>query len=263
MTEPRMETVDLDGRQITTSTWGDGTPEIIMLHDGLGSIAQWREVPATLAAASDRTVMAYDRAGHGESLPVPSGPWPTNWLHTEAELLARLITAVGADQPVLVGHSDGASIATIHAATTDQAAPIVLLAVHSWLEQAAVDQITLAREQPDDIVPRLGRYHRHAAEMFEAWSGAWVSEGFSTWDIRPMIHSVTCPTLVLQGTEDEYATQAHVALTTDAIGDNAEGRLLDGLRHNLHHDAPELVVDSIVAFIERTLGTDPNVRSQS
>jgi pimeloyl-ACP methyl ester carboxylesterase len=78
-----------------------------------------------------------------------------------------------------------------------------------------------------------------------------VSEGFSTWDIRPMIKTIDCPTLVLQGTEDEYATPGHVASTVDAIGSNAEGRLLDGLRHNLHHDAPDLVIDTVVEFLSK------------
>lgn len=249
MSEARMRVVEVDGRRLTTATWGDGPPEIIMLHDGLGSISQWRDVPAKLAAASGHTVLAYDRSGHGESLPTPAGSWPADWLHQEAKVLDDLIDAVGAIRPTLVGHSDGGSIAAIYAAETDHPGPLVLLAAHSWLEPAAVAEIAGMRERTDDVVPRLGRFHTDPAAVFEAWSGVWTSDEFATWDIRPILHAVSSPTLVLQGTADEFATPDQATLTAAAIGDNADCRLLDGLRHLLHHDAPDLVIETVVGFL--------------
>jgi len=249
MSEARVQMVDVEGCRLSTATWGDGPPEIILLHDGLGSIAQWRQVPAALAEAAGRTVMAYDRSGHGVSLPTPDGPWPADWLHREAEILDTLIPTVGAVRPVLVGHSDGGSIAAIHAAESDDSGPLVLLAAHSWLEPAAVDEITAMRMRIDDVVPRLGRFHADPAAVFEAWSGVWTSAEFATWDIRPMLRSVSCPTLVLQGGADEFATPEQATLTAAAIGRNAECRLLDGLHHLLHHDAPELIIAMIVEFL--------------
>lgn len=250
MSGARMQVVEVDERRLSTATWGQGTPEIIMLHDGLGSITQWRDVPAALAAASGRTVMAYDRAGHGESLPTPQGWWPSDWLHQEAQVLDALILTIGATQPALVGHSDGGSIAAIHAAERTDHGPVILLAAHSWLEPAAVAEIAGMRARADDVVPRLGRFHSNPAEVFDAWSGVWTSEEFASWDIRPMLHTVSCPTLVLQGTADEFATPEQATLTASAIGGNAECRMLDGLRHLLHHDAPEFVVETIVDFLE-------------
>ncbi|MBT5137563.1 MAG: alpha/beta hydrolase [Acidimicrobiaceae bacterium] len=250
MSGARVQVVEVDGGRLSTATWGQGPPEIIMLHDGLGSITQWRDVPANLAAASGRTVMAYDRAGHGGSLPLPQGWWPPDWLHQEAQVLDSLITATEATLPALVGHSDGGSIAAIHATEQTDHGPIVLLAAHSWLESAAVAEIISMRSRADEVVSRLGRFHSNPAAVFEAWSGVWTSKEFALWDIRPILHTVSCPTIVLQGTADEFATPSQATHTAAAIGDNAECRLLDGLRHLLHHDAPELVVKTIVDFLE-------------
>ncbi len=255
MSEALHHVVEVDGRHLTAATWGDGPPEIIMLHDGLGSISQWRDVPAALATATGRTVMAYDRSGHGESLPTPTGWWPADWLHQEAHVLDDLIDAVDAVRPVLVGHSDGGSIAAIHAAGADDAGPLVLLAAHSWLEQEAVSEIAGMRERADDVVSRLGRFHAEPSAVFEAWSGVWTSREFAAWDIRPMLHAVSAPTLVLQGTDDEFATPGQATLTAAAIGDNADCRLLDGLRHLLHHDAPDLVIDTVVDFLNGDMVT--------
>jgi pimeloyl-ACP methyl ester carboxylesterase len=253
VTQPSIDVVEVLGQRLTTATWPGATgmgPDIILLHDGLGSIAQWRSVPAGLAVATGRTVLAYDRAGHGESTPSPTGPWPPDWLHREAEVLAALITAVGASAPALVGHSDGGSIAAIHAGTAPTACgAVALLAAHTWVETVTVDEIARMRAAPDRIVTGLQRFHARPAELFEAWSGVWVSDGFAHWDIRPRLHAITAPVLVVQGAADEYATDAHATETSAAIGDNAQCRLLPGLGHVLHHEAPDEVTDLVAAFL--------------
>ena len=109
-------TLVVGGRSVEAVQWGTGAPQIIMLHDGLGSISQWRDVPERIAVASGKSVLAYNRAGHGKSTPGPDQRWPADWLHAETAWLHDLLRELGADRPVLVGHSDGASIALLSAA---------------------------------------------------------------------------------------------------------------------------------------------------
>jgi pimeloyl-ACP methyl ester carboxylesterase len=195
-------------------------------------------------------VLAYDRAGHGESTPWPTGPWPPDWLHREAATLAALIEAVGASSPALVGHSDGGSIAAIHAAAAPSACgAVALLAAHTWVETVTVDEIARMRAAPEGIIAGLQRFHARPRALFEAWSGVWVGDEFARWDIRPTLHTISAPALVVQGAADEYATDAHATETSAAIGDNAQCRLLPGLGHVLHHEAPDRVTELIAGFL--------------
>ncbi len=250
MTEPRTAVLPVRGSMLHTATFGDDTPGLVLLHDGLGSVDQWRTIPSDLAERTGLTVLAYDRSGHGESLPVPTAHWPVDWLAREAEVLAGLIEAVGATDPVLVGHSDGGSIAALHAARAQVASPVVLLAAHSWVEQAAVDAITGMRARRELMVRGLSRSHAHPEALFEAWSGAWTSPEFSAWDIRPLLGAIEAPTLVLQGERDEFATDLQAEATAAAIGHNATCRILPKVAHLMHHRHPELLVDQVGDFIE-------------
>jgi len=230
------------------AVWGDGPVGIVFAHEGLGSIGQWRDVPAATAAAAGCRVLAYNRAGHGSSTPVPTGPWPADWMHREAEVLAALIEAV-ADGPVrLVGHSDGGSIALLCAADRpDLVTDVVSLAAHSWVEAKCVDAIRALRADPDGLVAALGRYHAHPAATFEAWSGGWVGDEFQRWDIRARLAAVEAPTVVVQGDRDDYATEAMVHETVAAIGPNARGLIVPDCGHAIHRDHPQLVVDLAAA----------------
>ncbi len=249
MTQPEFARVELSAASVVTATWGEGPADIIMLHDGLGSIGQWRGVPEMIAAQTGACVMAYDRPGHGASAPVPEDHWPVDWLHREAELLATLIDRLNLEDPLLVGHSDGGSIALIHASDRPlRQAGVITLAAHSFVEPICDDRIAAMREAPEVIIAGLGRHHQHPAALFEAWSGVWVHPGFSVWDIRPMLHRVVVPTLVAQGTGDEYGTDAMATLTAEAIGPNARVELVDGVGHLMHHDAPTVVVELVVAM---------------
>lgn len=249
MTEPGLDRVVLGERTLTTATWGGGRPDIVFLHDGLGSIAQWREVPRLVAERTGRSVMAYDRAGHGDSIPAPTGAWPADWLHTEAAVLADLVTALGIERPLLVGHSDGGSIALLHAARAGRAVRgVVALAAHTWVEPVCVEAITAMRTSPAPIVAGLARHHADPVALFEAWSGVWTSTRFRAWDIRPSLSTVSASTLIVQGSVDAFATPEHATATAAAIGDNAEHRLVDGLGHLLHHDDDEFVVGVVVDF---------------
>lgn len=254
MEDPNIRAVEVDGASLTVATWGEGVPEIVLLHDGLGSIAQWRGVPAAIAERTGAAVLAYDRAGHGDSRPVPRGAWPTLWLHDEAEVLSSLCAAMEIETPTLVGHSDGGSIALIHAANGADVAGLVLLAAHTWLEERCADKITDLRVDPGPVLVSLSRYHAQPAALFEAWSGVWISHPFRSWDIRPLVGAIDAPALVIQGAEDEYATLAHATETAVAIGSNAECMILPDRHHLLHHEDPDTVVDLVARFVGENAG---------
>lgn len=243
--------LDLGDQQLAAGVWGAGDIGIVMLHDGLGSISQWRSVPADVAARTGVAVLAYERAGHGTSTPVPTGPWPADWLHREAAVLQRVLDQVGCDRPFIVGHSDGGSTALLHAIDAgDSIRGVLAIAAHTWVEDICRTSIVDMRAQTERFVAGLARHHENPAAVFEAWSGVWVSEEFSRWDIRPDLAAISVPAVIAQGTEDAYASDDHVHLTVDAIGEQARGQFLDGLGHIAHHDDANAVVDLIVAVYE-------------
>lgn len=243
--------VDVAGARLRTATWGDDPASIVLLHDGLGSIGQWRDVPAALHRATGATVMAYERAGHGASTPAPTGPWPADWLHREAKVLIELLDVNGIEAPTLVGHSDGGSIALIAATKRGVCAGAVVLAAHTWVEDICVRSIRDMRSDRDRFVGALARHHDAPDAVFDAWSGVWLGADFAPWDIRPVVSDIECPVLVVQGTHDEYATEAQLLDTVAAIGANAEMVHVDGAHHALHHDRPELVGELVAAFYDQ------------
>jgi pimeloyl-ACP methyl ester carboxylesterase len=237
-------TVEGVGYHLDVATWGDARPSVVFAHEGLGSIGQWRDVPARVADEGHVGVLAYNRAGHGASEPVPAGPWPADWMTREAVVLGALVERCCSGPVRLVGHSDGATIALLCAAQHhDLVTDIVSLAAHSWVETKCVEAIRALRSDPADLLDGLARYHDHPTELFAAWSGAWVSAEFADWDIRPQLAAVVAPTLVVQGVDDAYATRAMATATAAAIGSNARAQMIDGAGHILHRDAPGLVVE--------------------
>lgn len=254
--DPVFSTIEVAGCALRAATWtpassgGGGAPEIVMLHDGLGSLTQWRSVPREVAQRTNKTVLGFERAGHGESLPTPVGPWPPDWLHTEADRLAAVLDATGVRRPILIGHSDGGSISLLHAAKpSSDVAAVLALAPHSWVEQLCFDGIVEMRANRSIIEEGLRRHHQDPEAIFEAWSGGWVSDEFRHWDIRPLLRGVEAPTLIAQGSEDLYATDAQAIKTAQAVGANATWRIVDDVGHIMHHDDAEIVVDLIVEFV--------------
>jgi pimeloyl-ACP methyl ester carboxylesterase len=245
--EPAAEHIRVAGRTLETAAWGPDDPSVVFVHDGLGSIAQWGDVPAAVAARSGRGVLAYNRAGHGASVPVPSGPHPPDWMAHEAHVLAALVEQRAAWPVRLVGHSDGGTIALLCAVQRpDLVDGVVALAAHSWVERKCVTAIAALRHRPDGLIKALARYHDHPAALFEAWSGGWTSAAFATWDIRPELQGLTVPTVVAQGDRDEYATDEMLWSTAAAIGANGSAVLLPDCGHGIHRDRPDAVVDLAV-----------------
>ncbi|RZJ03766.1 MAG: alpha/beta fold hydrolase, partial [Haliea sp.] len=178
---------------------------IVFLHEGLGSVAMWRDWPAQVCAATGRDGVVYSRRGYGRSDLVAdargAGQLRPDYLHREAlEVLPRLLSALGVARPVLLGHSDGGSIALVHAATHPVAACVVM-APHVIVEDISVAAITQARQayQGGALRERLERYHAHVDGAFWQWNEIWLSAAFRSFDIRPECRRIAAPVLAVQG----------------------------------------------------------------
>lgn len=230
--------------------------ELIFLHDGLGCARSWRTFPAQVAAAVGGRATVYSRCGYGGSPPLPPGarPFEPDFLRREAlDVLPALTTSLALANPILIGHSDGASIALEYAAAGHPVRALVLLAPHTFVEEITVRSIAaLAQDfERRGLRARLERWHGEKADhTFGAWTGVWLSPEFRTWDIRPVLALIRCPVLALQGTADEFGTPEQVAAITRGIP-RAEGALLRGAGHAPHRDQPKVVLARIAEFVRK------------
>jgi pimeloyl-ACP methyl ester carboxylesterase len=228
-----------------------GMPPLVLLHEGLGSVAMWRDFPRALAERTGAEVVAYSRLGYGRSdrRDAPNGP---EYMHEEAlETLPALLDALAVAAPILVGHSDGASIALIHVgADIRPVRGVVVMAPHVFVEDVSVRSIEGAREAfaTTDLRERLGRYHADPENAFLGWNDPWLSREFRAWNIEDYLPGIACPVLALQGEDDEYGTMAQL----DSIRRHVPHATivpLPGCRHSPHRDRPEEVLDRIAALV--------------
>lgn len=229
-----------------------GSP-MVFLHEGLGSVAMWRDWPDRLCNAAGRAGVVYSRRGYGRSAPVPdvrgSGRLASDYMHREAwEVLPALLAQLDIPRPVLVGHSDGGTIALLHASRFSVEACIVM-APHVIVEDVSVASITQAREAyASGLRERLARYHEDVDVAFWQWNDIWLSDDFRSFDIRDDCRHITAPLLAIQGEGDPYGTMAQI----DEIAANApHTRLLKlpDCGHSPHKDQPEAVIEAIRAFL--------------
>jgi pimeloyl-ACP methyl ester carboxylesterase len=192
-------------------------PPIVLLHEGLGCVAMWRDFPQALATATGARVVAYSRYGYGQSTPLPAGARSVrnaHFMHDEAiETAPQVFEKLGIEKPVLVGHSDGGSIALICAATYPSAVSgVVVMAPHCFVEDISVTGIAQARHtfEITDLPQRLSKYHRDAIATFYGWNDVWLSAKFRQWNITVLLSAITCPVLAIQGENDEYGTMAQI-----------------------------------------------------
>jgi pimeloyl-ACP methyl ester carboxylesterase len=238
-----LEIVDLPGAE----------PALVFLHEGLGSVAMWREFPSRVAAATGRRTLVYSRQGYGRSAKL-TGPRRPDYMHREAlETLPALRAERGLADPVLIGHSDGASIALIHAGAGHKVRGIVAMAPHVFVEDVTIRSIEAAREawRTTDLRTRLRRYHDDVDGAFRGWNDAWLDPAFRDWNIEACLPAVTCPLLAIQGRDDEYGTMAQL----DEIARRAKGPCellkLEKCGHAPFRDQPQTVLEEVTRFIGR------------
>lgn len=231
-----------------------GRPLLVFLHEGLGSRSMWRDFPQRLCDAGDYRGLVYSRPGYGRSTPRPADQrWGVDFMHRQAyELLPALLRALGiGDAPWLFGHSDGGSIALLHAARfPDAVAGAVVLAPHVFVEDVSVQSIRRTREAfaGSDLPQRLARHHDDVGSAFWGWNDVWLDPAFRAWNIEAELRAIRCPLLAIQGVDDEYGTLEQIRRIQRQV---PATRLLELMAcgHSPHRDQPEEVIAATVDFI--------------
>ena len=244
----------VDGRRIEAIELpGDAARRpLVLLHEGLGSVGLWRDFPAALNAATARRVIAFSRFGHGRSERPPRPRTPA-FFHEEAlEVLPALLPQLDADEPILVGHSDGGSIALIHAAYHPVTA-LALIAPHVFVEDVTVDEIRRTRElyETGGLRERMARHHDDPDAAFRGWCDVWLDPEFRGWSIESDAAGLTAPALLVQGAADPYGSLAQIDRIQARVRGPVERLVVEGAGHSPHLEAPEAVVAAIAAFVAR------------
>ena len=232
-------------------------PTLVFLHEGLGSVAMWRDFPRRLCDAAGVHGIVYSRPGYGRSTPREAHErWGIDFMHRQAhELLPALLDALQVDRvattPWLLGHSDGGSIALLHAARyPKQVAGVVVMAPHLFVEQVSIASIQQARHQYThaDLRQRLARYHDDPDSAFWGWNDGWLDPPFAHWNIEAEIAPIACPLLAIQGVDDEYGTLQQIRAIARRVPHTVPLELPQ-CGHSPHRDQPQRVVDAVAGFI--------------
>jgi pimeloyl-ACP methyl ester carboxylesterase len=229
-------------------------PTLVFLHEGLGSVAMWRDFPAKLAQATGAPAIVYSRFGYGRSDPL-TGPREVRYMHEEALVALPVVREkLGLDDVILVGHSDGASIALVHAGSGQwPVRALVLEAPHVFVEDISIAGIEAAREAyaATDLRQRLARHHDNVESAFRGWNDAWLDPAFRAWNIEEYLPGVRCPVLAIQGEDDQYGTLAQVAAIERGVAGPFEKLVLAKCGHSPHRDQEQAVLAAMTDFIVR------------
>jgi pimeloyl-ACP methyl ester carboxylesterase len=232
-------------------------PTIVMLHEGLGSAALWGDFPEKLQAASGAGVFAYSRAGYGASSPVKL-PRPLDYMHVEAlDVLPKLLDAIGLRRGMLLGHSDGASIAAIYAGAHQdhRVQGIALMAPHFIVEDISVTSIAAIKQayETTELKAKLARWHRDVDNAFYGWNGAWLDPKFRDWDISEYLAYIRVPVMIVQGVDDQYGTMRQIEIAQDECYCPVDVVVVPGAGHSPHREAPKATLDAVADFAQAVL----------
>lgn len=228
-------------------------PVMVMLHEGLGSLSMWKDFPRRLSMATHHNVLVYSREGYGHSSPLPQPRTPT-YMHYEAlTVLPALLDALHIERPILLGHSDGASIALIHTGGSPRGvAALILLAPHVFVEEISISNIAAAKAayESGDLRARLALYHEHVDVTFRGWNDIWLDPDFRAWNIEEFLPRISCPLLAIQGEDDEYGTMEQLERIARAAP-QAQLLKLPRCGHSPHRDQPEQLLEAVTDFVDR------------
>lgn len=250
----RVDGIRLPIRRLTPAGVVPEAPVLVFLHEGLGCIGLWKDFPVALCRATGLPGLIYERRGHGNADPLAAWPRPVGYLEHEAEhVLPRVLAAAGVERFIHVGHSDGGSIALLHAAVR----PAGLLgaiteAAHVFVESETLAGIVEARAAfvHGPLRPKLARWHgRNTDGVFWGWNATWLDPPFALWDMTDRLAAIRCPLLVMQGADDEYGTPAQVEAICDGTGGAVEGVILPDCAHVPHHQARDAVLARMAAAV--------------
>jgi pimeloyl-ACP methyl ester carboxylesterase len=232
-------------------------PTIVMLHEGLGSAGLWGDFPEKLQAAIGCGVFAYSRAGYGASSPAAL-PRPLDYMHIEAlEVLPQLLDAIGFRRGLLLGHSDGASIAAIYAGGNQdhRIRGLVLIAPHFVVEDISVASIAgiKAAYETTEFRTKLARWHNDVDNAFYGWNNAWLDGKFRDWDISEYLAYIRVPVAIVQGADDQYGTIRQVEIAQEECYCPVDVTIIPGAGHSPHREAPGATLDVIAEFATRIL----------
>ena len=231
---------------------GTDKPTIVFLHEGLGCIELWKGFPDLVAKETGLNVMIYERQGYGASSPLDL-PRPLDYLEIEAqEYLPQLLQQLGIKRPILIGHSDGATIALIYAALYP-VSMVLTAAAHVLVEDLTIAGIELAAQHyhKNKVCQKLEKYHgAKANDLFWAWADTWLNPAFRNWNASHFLPEINCPVLLVQGREDEFATLDQIDLIAKEIGSQAKIVVLENCAHSPHIQAKDTFLEALCAFIK-------------
>jgi len=238
----------------------DTAPTLVMLHEGLGSVGLWGDFPDKLQKATGTGVFAYSRSGYGKSSPVKL-PRPLDFMHIEArDVLPKVLAAIGFRRGLLIGHSDGASIATIYAGSHQdhRVGGLVLIAPHFFTEESGLASIAETNKayETADLRSKLARWHADVDNAFRGWADVWLDPEFRAWDITEELAYIRVPILIAQGEDDQYGTLKQLEAAREDCYCPVETVLLPKAKHSPQRDAPEATLNAISDFVRRVLSAN-------
>jgi pimeloyl-ACP methyl ester carboxylesterase len=254
--------LNVEGRNLEVKRIPGPSPqsaELVFLHEGLGSVSHWKDFPERAAAATGCPVTVYSRHGSGNS-DLLTEPRAVTYMHDEGLLvLPNLLAELNIANPILIGHSDGASIALIFAGAPTpsdaefhtKARGLILFAPHVFVEDLSVASIAEAKTafETTNLAEKLARHHRDASRTFWGWNNIWLHPDFRAWNIEEYLPRITCPILAIQGHDDQYGTMAQVEAIAHRSGGPVEILPLADCRHSPQRDQPEAVLAAITRFV--------------
>jgi pimeloyl-ACP methyl ester carboxylesterase len=261
----KIDSADLEYRM--TGPAPDEAPTIVMLHEGLGSAGLWGDFPETLQAATGAGVFAWSRAGYGASTPAKL-PRPLDYMQIEAlDVLPKLLDQIGFRRGILLGHSDGASIAAIYAGgvADRRVRGVAMIAPHFIVEDISVTSIAAIKTayETAGLKAKLARWHSDVDNAFYGWNGAWLDPKFRDWDISEYLAYIRVPVAILQGVNDEYGTRRQVEIAREECYCPVDVTIIPGAGHSPHREAPGATLDAITEFVHAVLRADKGSRGRA